>query len=182
MPSPQNWITDIDRATAAFHSEFGSLSENELNWKPNASTWSIAQNLDHLIQINASYFPVIKEVRSGHYNPPLLSKLGFVPKMLGNMILQSTQPDRRRKTKTFSVWEPAQSSLPITIMEEFTQSQEALKQLIQQSEDLLEEGTIIYSPANRNLFYKLETAFDIITVHEWRHLEQAREVKHRLPQ
>jgi len=182
MPKTQHWITEINRATDAFHSEFGSLSQEQLNWKPNAGTWSIAQNIDHLIHINASYFPVVKEVREGGYAPPLLSKIGFIPKMLGNMILQSTQPDRKRKVSTFPVWEPAESNLPATILEDFAQSQEALKQLIRESEDLLNKGAIIYSPANRKIFYKLETGFDIITVHEWRHLEQAKEVKHLLQQ
>ena len=42
--------------------------------------------------------------------------------------------------------------------------------------DLLEKGTVISSPANKNIVYKLENAFDIITTHEQRHLEQAREV------
>jgi hypothetical protein len=40
----------------------------------------------------------------------------------------------------------------------------------------VENGTIISSPANKNIEYKLETAFDIIVAHEKRHLEQAREV------
>jgi hypothetical protein len=40
----------------------------------------------------------------------------------------------------------------------------------------LEKGTVISSPANKYIVYKLETAFDIIVAHEERHLEQAKEV------
>lgn len=46
--------------------------------------------------------------------------------------------------------------------------------------DLIQQGAIISSPANRNIVYTLETAFDIIVAHEQRHLEQAREIKHML--
>jgi hypothetical protein len=40
----------------------------------------------------------------------------------------------------------------------------------------VDKGTIISSPANKIIVYKLEIAFDIIVAHEKRHLEQAREV------
>ena len=40
----------------------------------------------------------------------------------------------------------------------------------------LANGVVISSPANKNIVYKLEVAFDIIVSHEQRHLEQAREV------
>jgi hypothetical protein len=78
--------------------------------------------------------------------------------------------------KTFPIWEPAISLVRSDILDQFEKHQQELKQLIASSEDLLEEGTVISSPANRMIVYKLETAFDIIVAHEKRHLEQAREV------
>jgi len=45
------WTNQIDTITAEFTKEFGNLSAEQLNWKPNADTWSIAQNMDHLIVI-----------------------------------------------------------------------------------------------------------------------------------
>ncbi len=54
--------------------------------------------------------------------------------------------------------------------------QSNLKELIESSKDLVEAGVVISSPANKNIVYKLEKAFDIIIIHEQRHLEQAKEV------
>jgi len=48
-------------------------------------------------------------------------------------------------------------------------------------QDLLNEGAIIYSPANRRIAYKLEVAFDIIVAHESRHLQQAHGILEILP-
>lgn len=48
--------------------------------------------------------------------------------------------------------------------------------MIKNSEDLLVNGIVISSPANKNIVYKLETAFNIIVTHEQRHFEQAKEV------
>lgn len=37
--------------------EFSNISSEQLNWKPSAESWSIAQCLDHLIIADSSYFP-----------------------------------------------------------------------------------------------------------------------------
>ena len=42
--------------TVSFNDKFGHLGEKELNWKPNARTWSIAQNIDHLMVVNENLF------------------------------------------------------------------------------------------------------------------------------
>ncbi|MEO0468227.1 MAG: hypothetical protein AAF206_01305 [Bacteroidota bacterium] len=47
---------------------------------------------------------------------------------------------------------------------------------MEDSQDLVAAGKIIHSPANANIVYKLDRAFDIIVVHEERHFEQAKEV------
>jgi DinB family protein len=170
----------IDETTNGFKQSFGKLSAQQLNFKPNAQTWSIAQNIDHLIVINETYYPVIKSLRQGVYKTPFIGKLGFVVNFLGKMILGSVQPDRSRKMKTFPIWEPSKSEIGVDILTRFEKHQTELKNLISGCQDLLEKGTVISSPANKNIVYKLETAFDIITTHEQRHLEQAREVLARL--
>jgi hypothetical protein len=78
--------------------------------------------------------------------------------------------------KTFPIWEPTSSHVPPDIWEKWEAQQAAMKSLIQSSHDLLDKGTVISSPANKNIVYKLETAFDIIVAHERRHLEQALEL------
>jgi hypothetical protein len=42
---------------------------------------------------------------------------------------------------------------------------------------LVQAETVISSPANRFIVYKIGRAFDIIVAHEERHLNQAKEVK-----
>jgi DNA-directed RNA polymerase subunit H (RpoH/RPB5) len=169
------WTRKIDEITTAFKKEFGNLSLRRLNWKPNSHTWSIAQNMDHLIVINESYYPVLKQVRENTHKLPWIAKLDFIVNFLGKTLLKAVHPDRRRKTKTFSIWEPSATDLGADIIDKFEKHQSELKKLIEGSIDLVEKGTIISSPANRNIVYKLETAFDIIVTHEQRHFEQAKE-------
>lgn len=171
----------IDRLTGQIKKEFGSLSVTQLNWKPNDRVWSIAQNIDHLIVVKESYYPVIKKIREGGYDVPWTGKINFLVGLAGKMILSSVQPDRRRKMKTFPVWEPSTGNIDANILSKFVSHQSELKNLIQSCSDLIEKGTVLSSPANRWIVYKLETAFDILVAHEQRHFEQAKELIPVLP-
>ena len=170
----KNWITQIDQTTAVFQTYFGALTEKELNWKPNADTWSIAQNIDHLITINRTYFPILAALKAGTYRPHFMTKIGFLASFFGNMLLKAVQPTTEKKIKTFPIWEPATSQISLNILDRFAKHQEQLKQEIEAAKTLVEKGIVISSPANKYIVYKLATAFDIIVIHEQRHLEQAR--------
>jgi hypothetical protein len=172
----QHWIDQIDNNTNRFLDHFGRLNPEELNWKTNPETWSIAQNLDHLIVINSSYFPALEQMRNGKYKLPMISKFGFLVSFFGKTVLKAVEPERKKKSKTFPIWEPDESTIPGDILDRFSSHQEDLKKEIELSALLIEQGALISSPANRNIVYKLETAFDIIVTHEQRHLEQAKEV------
>ena len=57
-----NWNEIIDQNTQLVRELFSNLNEEQLNLQPNLSTWSITQNLAHLIVINESYFPILTEL------------------------------------------------------------------------------------------------------------------------
>ena len=115
----ERWTHHIDQLTRDFKQEFGMLSTEELNWKPNANTWSIGQNIDHLIIINNTYHPIINAVRTGTYRKPLLARFDFMVSFLGRIVLGAVQPDRKKRMKTFPIWEPAKSDIQVDILEKF---------------------------------------------------------------
>lgn len=172
----EQWHSRIDKTTAEVSRRFGSLSPEQLNLKPSPDTWSIAQNLDHLIVINSSYVPVIQAIRDNSLSLPFVAKWGFWAKFCAKMVLKSVNPERQKKMDTFPIWEPSPVVLPDNIIQLFTDHQEALKNLISESKDLISAGQVISSPANKNIVYSLENAFEIIVTHEERHLNQATEV------
>jgi uncharacterized damage-inducible protein DinB len=172
----ESWISTLDKITEQSLTSFGSLTPDQLNWKPDTNTWSIAQNLDHLIVVNETYFPVLSSLKEGTYKLPFIAKFGFMVSFLGDTVLKAVQPDRKKKMKTFPIWEPGMSHFGDDILKRFENHQRELKQEIQDSKELIEKNTIISSPANKNIVYRLATAFEIIVAHEQRHLEQAKEV------
>jgi hypothetical protein len=172
----KNWTSTLNDISKQSLSEFGSLTSEQLNWKPTSNTWSIAQNLDHLIVVNETYYPVLASLKSGNYRAPFIAKIGFMVSFLGKTVLNAVKADRKKKMKTFPIWEPTTSNVIGDILNRFQNHQNELIQKIEGAQGLVENGVVNYSPANKNIVYKLETAFDIIVSHEQRHLEQAKEV------
>lgn len=171
-----NWNKEIDEITDKFVQEFKDLNVDELNWKPNSETWSIAQNINHLIVLNKTYYPTFENLKKGKNKLPFISKFGFISTLMGKTLLKAVSPDNKLKTKTFPIWEPEKSEISKNILTEFQKHQTDLKEYIQNSDNYIKNKTLISSPANKNIFYKLETAFDIIITHEKRHFKQAKEL------
>ena len=172
----KTWKAQLETSTKEFIKNFGELTAEELHWKPNPSTWSIAENMVHLIQFNSSYFSQIEALQKGNYKIPFTGKFGGIVSYSGKTILKSVQPDRKKKIKTLSLWEPTHSKTSDALLELFEAHQIELQQVMDTCEHLLEKGAVISSPANKYIVYTLETAFEIIVAHEKRHLEQAKEI------
>jgi hypothetical protein len=172
----KNWTFEIDKITEHFVEDFSTLTIEQLSWKPNPQTWSIAQNIEHLIIVNETYYPVLASLKAGTYKIPFIGRFGFMVSFIGKTVLNAVKPDRKKRMKTFPIWEPTNSQVKGDILDKFKKHHGELKKQIKASEDLVEKGTVISSPVNKNIVYKLEIAFDIIVYHELRHLEQAKEV------
>ena len=170
----EEFLNRLDEITLKFKTEFGQLNKAEIHHKPNAATWSIAQNLEHLILINQSYFPMIDRLRDKSHKKPFTARFGFLVNFFGKTILKSVQPETTKKTKTFSIWKPSETQVSEEILAKFLEHQDKLRQKIVESEDLLEKNAVISSPANPKIVYKLEAAFKIILAHEERHFQQAK--------
>jgi hypothetical protein len=179
-PKISYWKSEIENTTNEIVTIFGSLDNALLNTKPDINTWSVAQVMEHIMKVNETYYLVIRQVREGAYKIPAIGKIGFIHRFFGNMILQSVLPQTKRKTKTFPIWQPAESNIASGVVQRFEKHQKELADFMESCSDLLEKGTLISSPANKSIVYKLEKAFDIIVTHEERHLMQAKEIYERI--
>ncbi|MEQ9264714.1 MAG: DinB family protein [Balneolaceae bacterium] len=171
-----NRIDQVDANTKQFVSHFGSLGDKELNWKPNPETWSIAQNIDHLIHINNTYGKIFSDLKSGRLKLPFIARFKFITNLLGDLILKAVEPTRKKKTKTFAIWEPSTSNVRDDIVEYFVKSQDELKNHIIELKEEIGKDTIVYSPINKQVVLSVGSAFDIIITHEQRHLNQCKEI------
>jgi hypothetical protein len=171
------WFDRLDAVSSKLDKQFSTLTHEQLNWKLSEEKWSIAEVLQHLNLVNASYEEILTDSANGKSDMGFTGKIGFVVNFLGDMIYKSVEPTRASRTKTFPVWEPVQNDVPKDVITDFKKQQEAIKKLITDNKSLLEKDVVIPSPANRYIVYKLRKAIEIIVSHEERHLNQAMEAK-----
>ena len=172
-PKIEKWIQSIDSITQVSLEKFSDLPVEKLHLKPNPKTWSIAENLEHLITINRTYFPIFEKLIKGRFHGAFIARFPFFTKLFGDMIYKSVSDGGKKKQRTFPLWEPKITSDDTTVLARFQQHQEDLKNWIKEMEPFVEKNTVIHSPANKLIVYTLEQAIEIIIAHEQRHLEQA---------
>jgi hypothetical protein len=71
--SAANAITDETLAGV------GDLTAQQLNWKPSADQWSVAQCFEHLVRANAAFFAIFEKVLSGKKKNNFWESLPWLP-------------------------------------------------------------------------------------------------------
>jgi hypothetical protein len=155
---------------------FGHLNREQLNWKPAADSWSVAQCLDHLITINREYYPVFDRILKGEHRRTLLHRLPLLSAMFGRLMVKALSPNSSQKLKAPATARPSSSSIDQQIVEHFiTQQRETLGRM-RSLENRDPAETIITSPFASVVVYSLLDAFRIVVAHERRHFAQAQRV------
>jgi len=156
---------------------FGHLGRDQLNWKAAARSWSIAQCFDHLITVNSLYFPLFDRMRSNGTNPTWLERYSPFSGYFGRYLIRTLGPDYKKKTRTTRRGYPSASDLDREIVSRFGEHQRQLSEKVNGiSREIDLAKRIITSPLMGFVTYSLDDTLTILTVHERRHLDQARRV------
>lgn len=174
----------IDIVTAELHKvaadaqeRFGGLSAGQLNWKPDAESWSIAQCFDHLIVIHSLYFPVLQRLATGEFRPSPWERISPFSGIFGRFLIRSMRPENLKKTKTSAKAQPSTSEIGGEVISRFAAHQDDLiDHLRKLPHDIDPTATIIASPLMGLITYSLDDTFTILCVHCQRHLGQAKRV------
>ena len=76
-------VSEAKKIAQDTHAVFAHLSGRQLNWKPGADQWSIAQCFDHLMTANGAYFPIFDKVLSGEKENTFWESLHVAACLLG---------------------------------------------------------------------------------------------------
>lgn len=155
---------------------FGELTAEQLNWKPDAETWSVGQCFEHLITTNNLYFEKIEKVADGTHVNNWYSAIPLVPALIGKILKKAVSPDSQRKIKTFPIFEPAYSDISETIVRDFQKNQDKLISFMDKTKDFDIKKIKIPEPISVALNVTLADAFEILVIHERRHFDQAQRV------
>lgn len=154
---------------------FGNLTPSQLNWKPGADRWSVAQCFEHLLNSHKGYLPIVDSVLAGK-KPTLLERVPVFPGILGKLLIKQLDPTTTRKLRSPKNFEPAQSVISASVIDDFVDQQNTIVQKMKSTEHLDLEKIVITSPAVSAVTYSLMDAYRVIVVHGARHFQQAKRV------
>ena len=174
-------VASLHAITADVQQTFGALTAAQLNWKPAPQVWSIGQCIEHLITTNSTYFPTIEMVLAGQKPASIWQKIPWLPRMWGRLLIRQLSPEATRKTRTAKVFEPSGRAVGTDIIPRFVTHQQQVMGLLERTARLDLEHIVITSPAISFVTYSLRDAYEIIVVHEQRHVLQAKRLLASVP-
>lgn len=157
--------------------EFSSITPLQLNWKPDAESWSIGQCLDHLLIADCAYFPVLKKITEGNFKESFWENWSPVGWLFGKIMVSQVQEKPRRKLNAPKIFRPDESKIDPGIFERFHKHLDSLTEYIRDCRTVDLDKTHITSPVSKFVTYSLRNAITLLIQHEHRHINQAIRVK-----
>src|SRR5437588_12219291 len=102
---------------------FSDLTAQQLNWKPSADQWSVAQCFDHLVSANEAFFPIFEKVLSGEKKKTFWESLPWLPAFWGKMLIKAVAPESKRKLKAQRIFHQPSSAFNAAIIRRFITQQ-----------------------------------------------------------
>src|ERR1044072_2920511 len=104
---------------------FGPLTPAQLNWKPSAERWSVAQCFDHLLTSNKGFLPIIDSVLAGEKRT-FWQSVPVLPGVWGKLLIKSLDPVKGRNLKAPKSFQPSQSDITSSVIDDFVAQQVAI--------------------------------------------------------
>ena len=177
MKSRSEITSSLKRVADDAREAFGSLSAEQLNWRPSEKSWSVAQCFDHLITTHSLYFPIFERLTFGSYRRSAWAGISPFSGFFGRFLVRSLDPGNVKPMKTTGKARPSSSDIGSDIIDRFGGHQEKLAAHISLIPGEIDSAkTVITSPLMSFVTYSLADALELIDVHCKRHFGQARRV------
>lgn len=172
----QSVLNELDRTDKEARQLVAGLNEAQINWRPSATAWSVAQCLDHLGQINSAYIPALQAaVRHADRNS-VGPHEPIQPGWFGRWFINAMEPPPRRKFKSPAKGKPGTHKSGDEVLSVFIASHNELRSLIHEMREVNLNRIRFMNPFVSLLRFTVGTGILIIGAHDRRHLWQARQV------
>ena len=162
-----------ERVSADFAAALTGLADRQIEWRPAAGGWSIAELLEHLCISADSYLVTLLQKRGANY-PTATETTEWRPSLLGGLLANSLRS--ARKLPAPRIYRPGPE--PRTnVAQEFLVRQREVSKLIEASEGIEWRKVRSVSPVSRFIRINLGDCFQILVAHAERHLGQLRRIK-----
>lgn len=155
---------------------FGGLDATRLNWRPDATRWSVAQCFDHLVTANRLMVRAAEDALNDASPRTVWQRLPILPGVLGPLMVRSQAPSTARKFKAPSTAQPAPSDIAADIIQRFVEQHRDAVAQVQALDERDAARAIMTSPFIRLVTYSVLDGWRLVFAHDRRHVEQARRV------
>ena len=168
--------TELDAVARDTQSLFGRLDHQQLNWRPDATRWSVAQCFDHLLNTNRGMLQAIDTAMDRSHPRTVSQRLPVLPRVFGRMLIRSQMPEAKRKFTAPPQAQPAASAIDTGILDRFIAQQREAGARMRTLDQRDAARVIMVSPFVAFITYSVLDGCRLIVTHERRHFEQARRV------
>lgn len=171
---------ELDAADARATALVSRLTAEELNWKPDARSWSVGQCLEHLCLSNEVYvLPMSEALATAPRGVAETITPGWFARwFIRSYIDPATQKKRARAPRKAS---PVSSRLDLSIGKRFMASNDAMRAVMSRAREIDVNHVRFRNPYVPVIRFTIGSGLLIVARHNHRHLAQAERVT-QLPQ
>ena len=178
-PEIDDFRRQFEQVSADADALVAPLTDAQFHWRPNASSWSVAQCLEHLNVTARVYLPFLDEaiahaIRRGLYGPG-----PFRYNWIGRLVVFSQEPPPRFRSKAPAAFKPVADRPRKEIIAAFRAYQVQYIDRLRQANGIDLARARVRSPSPYWVRLPLGSGFAFAAAHERRHLWQAREIIER---
>jgi hypothetical protein len=168
-------ISELEKISEEVKSRFGSLSPEQINWRPSAEGWSVGQCFEHLIKTNKLFYDELDKIAGGTRRNSFWENWSPLTSFGGKFLIKSLKSDERKfKAPTAKIVPP--SEVDGDIIEQFSAHQTEIIEKIKRTENADWRKTVITSPFMKLMTYSFADGLQVVVEHEKRHFRQAERV------
>jgi hypothetical protein len=166
-------LEQIDSVTRKAEKLVHGRSNEDLTWKPEPGTWSIAECLDHLAQTTQAFLaPISQAVAEA---PALTSDRSLRTGTLARLFIRNLEPPYRLRFKVLPQLTPCHHDFR-SAWTGFLTSQSSLQELVRSATGLAIDRVKIKSPVYARIAYNIYGALRMLAAHQRRHLWQIEQI------
>jgi hypothetical protein len=167
-------VNDLNAVTEDVSAAFGSMSSEQLNWKPAPDSWSIGQCLDHLIRSNEEFFPELDKLAAGTRKNTLWQTWSPLSGIAGAFLVSTLRKDGQKVKTNVKMTPP--SDVEPDIVARFQRHQSELMEKLRAASVANWSKVVLTSPFVKIMTYRIDKGLEAVIEHERRHIRQAKRV------
>jgi hypothetical protein len=162
-------VERINGVSLAAEKLVAGRSVEDMQWRPEAGSWSVAECLDHIAQTAFAFLPAIQEAIASA--PALKANRALRTGILARLFIRNLEPPYRIRLKVLPQIMPRCKNFD-SAWSGFQESQSQLLKAVHSANGLAIDRVKVESPVYARLSYNIYGALCILMAHERRHLWQ----------